>query len=150
MTEKNAINYVQGFISSYKGMFGDFAIDDDPSNDCASASSPDGDDNRSMVWFKITDDIDSEFDNRKAFIDAKRKRLGPMGKLKMFHCPSDYEDSYGGILNFKLMGKIGGFFFYTAKKNNVLVFIQAYSTTGKGQISEEEYTKIITTVCDQI
>jgi hypothetical protein len=47
------------------------------------------------------------------------------------------------MLNFDLMGKSGGFFFYTAYKDNVLLFIQAYSTTGQGHISEEERTRII-------
>jgi hypothetical protein len=149
MTGPNALGMVDAFISSYEGMFGRFSKDDGVSSRSASASSPDGD-NVSIVRFDIPDDIVSEFDNRKAFIESKRKRLGPMGKLQPFDCRCDFEDSFGGILNFKLLGKVGGFFFYTAHKKGVLLFIQAYSTTSKGQIPDAERNNIIESACKTI
>lgn len=142
MTGPNALDMIDAFVTSYGGMFGRFSKDDGSSSRSASASSPDGD-SVSIVRFDIPDDVVSEFDNRKAFIESKRKRLGPMGELRPFECRCDFEGSFGGILNFDLSGKVGGFFFYTAHKNGALLFIQAYSTAGKGQISEPERDGII-------
>ncbi len=133
---------ISRFVDGYTGMFGKFETDEDPSDISASASSPDGD-NVSTIRFDVCDDVSSEFANRKAFIDSKRRRLGPMGKLQSFDHPSGFEESYGGILNFKLLGKSGGFFFYTAHRNDILLFIQAYSTSGRGQIPDEERDAII-------
>lgn len=83
------------------------------------------------------------------YIDAKRKRLGPMGRLVPFEHQSGFDESYGGILNYNLTGKEGGFFFYTARKGSLLIFIQAYSTT-RGQIPESERDDLIDTVCSAI
>jgi len=142
MVRPNALDMIDAFISSYEGMFGRFSKDDETAPMSASASSPDGD-NVSVVRFDIPDDVVSEFENRKAFIESKRGRLGPMGKLQPFDCRCDFEDSFGGILNFNLLGKVGGFFFFTAHKNGVLLFIQAYSTAGKGQVPDPERDEII-------
>lgn len=123
------------------GFFGIFEVDEEGS-DCASVSSPDGD-NTSIVWFGMPEDVEGEYANRKAYVDSKRKRLGPMGKLVEFTCESRFDESYGGILNFHLLGKKGGFFFFTARRGDVLLFIQAYSTNGKGQVPDTERERII-------
>ncbi|WP_400203585.1 hypothetical protein [Candidatus Methanomassiliicoccus intestinalis] len=149
MNDLNAIDMVEEFITNYEGLFGGFIKDDESSENSASAISHDGD-NVNVVQFEISGDVNSEFNNRKAFIESKRKRLGPMGKLQTFEYPCDFTESFGGILNFKLLGKSGGFFFYTAYKNKVLLFIQAYSTNGKGQISDEERNRLIDAACKTI
>lgn len=139
---KDAEEMIRTFADRYSGMFGNFTVDEDADPTHASASSPDGD-NNSIVMFDICDDPAEKFSNRRSFIESKRKRLGPMGKLEQFEHRSDSIDSYGGILNFSLLGKKGGFFFYTAYKDDVLVFIQAYSTSGKGQIPDSERDALI-------
>lgn len=131
------------FIALYKGMFGDFSAEES-SDMSASASSPDGD-NMSVIRFDMAEDPAAEFENKKAFIRSKGKRLGPMGELKVFEHPCGFDGSFGAIMNFDLRGVSGGFFFYTAYKGNVVLFIQAYSTTGKGQISDAERDGIIDT-----
>lgn len=138
----NAENMIDAFIRSYSGMFGTFVKDEGSDGVSASASSPDGD-STNIVRIEIPENITEEYENRKAFIMSKRKRLGPMGKLVEFSHGGSAEESYGGILNFKLLEKSGGFFFYTARKGNVLIFVQAYSTTGKGQIPDAERDRII-------
>ena len=127
----NAENMIDAFIGSYSGMFGTFVKDEGFNDISASASSPDGD-SMNIVRIEIPENMTEEYENRKAFIMSKKKRLSPMGKLVEFSHDGSAEESYGGILNFKILGKSGGFFFYTARKGNVLIFIQAYSTTGKG------------------
>lgn len=149
MNNLNAADMVEEFITEYEGLFGEFIKDDESSENSASAISHDGD-NLNVVHFEISDDVVSEFNNRKTFIESKRKRLGPMGKLQTFEFSCDFTESFGSMLNFKLLGKSGGFFFYTAYKNKVLLFIQAYSTNGKGQISDEERNKLIDIACKTI
>jgi len=50
-------------------------------------------------------------------------------------------------LNFDLLDQAGGFLFYAAYKDRALMFIQAYSTTGRGQISDSECENIIECAC---
>lgn len=138
----NAEEMVNRFIEGYSGMFGKFKMKDGSDEQSASAVKPEGR-NESVVRYDICDDIDGAFAKRKKFIDSKRRRLVPMGKLAQFDTKSIADDSYGGILNYKLMGRTGGFFFYAARKGNVLVFVQAYSTEGEKQISDEERDSII-------
>ena len=145
----DASEIVSRFAEGYDGFFGRFSPEEDSDESSASASSPDGD-NNSIVHVEFPEELSEEFENRKSYIMSKRKRLGPMGKLEEFSHTGDSDDSYGGILNFKLLGKSGGFFFYTARKRDALIFIQAYSTSGKRQIPEEERDRLIDSVLSLI
>ncbi|NLI73397.1 MAG: hypothetical protein GX369_01300 [Euryarchaeota archaeon] len=142
MNSSNALKMVDSFTSTYVGIFGAFTKDGESSITSASALAPDGD-SMSIVRFEIVDNAISDFINRKAFIESKQKRLDSMGKMQPFDYTYYYDESFGRVLNFDLLGKTGGFLFYTAYREEVLVFIQAYSTTGKGQISELECKNIV-------
>lgn len=145
----DASEILDRFLASYDGRLGRFERADDSGPEAAYASCPDGD-STSMVRIEVCRDILAEFENRKAFIMSKRKRLGPMGKLEEFPCPCGFDDSYGGILNFKLLGKTGGFFFFAGRKGDVLVFMQVYSTSGGGQIADGDRDGIIRSVYETI
>jgi len=142
----NASEMVDTFISTYAGMFGTFVKDAESSSTAASALAPDGA-NMSVVRFEVVDDVISEFAKRKALIESKQRRLGPMGEMRPLDRQSDCEDSFGRLLNFDLLGQAGGFLFYAAYKDRALMFIQAYSTTGRGQISDSECENIIECAC---
>lgn len=131
------------FLESYEGMFGNF-VKEQSSETSFTVFSPDGD-NRSIVMIEISENAQEDYENRKAFIESKQERLKPMGELKEFERSDLFAHSYGAMLNFDLRGTEGGFFFFTGYKDDVLLFIQAYSTTGRGTISEKERNNIIET-----
>ncbi|WII08951.1 hypothetical protein O8W32_07205 [Methanomassiliicoccales archaeon LGM-DZ1] len=137
------------FLKSYRGPFGPFTADEGSDAGYASASSPDGESTTAVV-FEICADPIPEFASKKQFIESKRKRLGPMGKLKEFVTPAGFDESYGGILNYHLLGKTGGFFFYTGRKGDVVIFIQAYHTAGKETISDADRDGLIQAVFDTL
>ena len=146
---KDALKIISCFTDEYEGFFGRFSPEEDSNESSASASSPDGD-NTSTICVEFPENLLDEFENRRSYIISKRKRLEPMGKLDEFSHPGDSDDSYGGILNFDLNGKSGGFFFYTARKKDALIFINAYSTSGKGQISDMERDHLIDSILSMI
>lgn len=133
------------FLSTYDGDLGSFSLSEDSDESSASVSCPDGD-NISTIRFEISSNADDDFANRKSFIQSKKKRLGPMGKLEEFDCHCGFDESFGGILNFKLLGKVGGFFFFAGRKDATVVFMQIYSTNAGKQIPEDERDGIIGTV----
>lgn len=132
---------VKDFVERYEGTFGRFEEDD------GIAISPDGD-NESMVSYEICDDIVSAYAEKKNFIEEKKKKLTPMGKLKEFQCPQPFDEYCACILNFHLMGKKGGFIYFTARKDNILVFSRAYHTTSKEMIPDDGRDAFIQTIFD--
>lgn len=141
----DAAKAIDAFTRRYDGMFGRFKVDADPEPGFATASSPDRD-NTSIVQFSFPEDLVTEFENHRTFIESKRIRLEPMGVLEKFEYSGGFTESLGGILNFDLMGKKGGFLYYTAHVGGMLLFIQAYHTAGGGQIPYEEAEQIVNAV----
>lgn len=130
------------FVEGYSGIFGRFELGESSDECCARAIRKEGD-NESVVAFEEPEDPNGSFAKRKKYIEGKRLRLRPMGKLEEFVVPGDWDESYGGILNFDLMGKVGGFFFVACRKGTVVVFIQAYSTETGRQILEADRNELI-------
>jgi len=134
---------IDEFIARYDGMFGRFEEDD------GMAISPDGD-NESMVTYEVCEDIVDSYTKKVDFIENKRKKVMPMGKMVDFDCPYGFDDYYACILNYNLMGKTGGFLYFTGRKGNVLAFAKAYRTSDQEQITDEGRDEFIRTIYDCI
>lgn len=143
----DASEIAERFVSRYNGLFGTFSMSEGSGTDSATAVSPDGD-RESSVRFEIPDDIKAAFDKRKKFVDSKRRKLIPMGKLVPFETLASADECYGGILNYHLMGRTGGFFFYVARRGGVLITIQAYCTSKEVNIPDDERDRLISIACD--
>ena len=127
------------FIQQYDGLFGKFSEDD------GVAVSPDGE-NESTVSFEVCDDIGKAYAEKVDFIESKRRKLAPMGKLTDFEIPYGFDRCLGCILNYDLMGKKGGFIYFVGCKENVLAFARAYHTSARETIPDDARDELVKTI----
>jgi len=109
-------------LNSYEGSFGKFNPDEDNDEDEATALMPIK--NRhtegSRITITITDDPESDYTNRVAFIDEKTKP-GFMGKPSDVSLRFGFDKEHGRINNYSVMGMKGGYTFFVGYIGNVLV-----------------------------
>ena len=137
----NAKKIIETVIDTYDGAYGKFDEDADNDESFATALHPIKNNRHtegSRITVTIEEDISGEYANRVDFVKEKTKP-SMMGKPVDLATRYGFDEEYGRLNNFSIMGMKGGYLFFTAHIGNILfcaeLHVQKRHMTGE-DISE--------------
>lgn len=142
MTFDDARSAAEKFCNDYDGAFGKFNLGDDCDKGFATAihELKSRYTSASVVMFSVEDDISGAYSEKVEFVKEKSKPT-VMGKPTLISRKFGFDEEYGTITNFSMMGRKGGFVYYTAYTGKSLMCAQLFSL--KGNISDDDLSSVM-------
>ncbi|MFA6710606.1 MAG: hypothetical protein WCR24_05865 [Candidatus Methanomethylophilaceae archaeon] len=147
MAFDDARSAAEKFCNAYDGAFGKFNLGDDCDRGFATATHElkSRYTSASIVMFSVEDDISGVYSEKVEFVKEKSKPT-VMGKPTLISKKFGFDEEYGTITNFSMMGQKGGFVYYAAHTGKSLMCAQLFSL--QGNISDDDLSSVMRVIIE--